>query len=185
MGAGAALAPSPGAGPDLSPTETSVPFNCGNRAPSPCCLVLKRAQYTRSFTSDHCFAFFSYMKFNLHLWLPPRSQHAWPTGTIPARLPTVPSSSQGPSPAEPTPTSHLACACALVTTPPPLQLLCPGWVSPPPGSTPGCPQGLSHCPHSDHGCSSSVSLGWPAGVPSSWLGVWPQHSLSTEQTLHK
>lgn len=37
--AGAALAPSPGAGPNLSPTETSVPFTCGNRAHRPRCIL--------------------------------------------------------------------------------------------------------------------------------------------------
>lgn len=137
-GAGAALAPSPGAGPDLSPTETSVPFTCGNRAPSPRCLVLNRAQYTCSFPSVRCFALFSYKKCNLCLWPPPRSQHTWPMGTVPARLWPRRISSQGLSPAEPTPPSHLAGACAPVTTPAPLQLIWLRWASPPPGSPPGC-----------------------------------------------
>lgn len=121
-----------------------MPFTCGNQAPSPRCLVLNRAQYTCSFTSVRCFALFSYKKCNLCLWPPARNQHAWPMGTVPARLWPRRSSSQDLSPAEPTPPSHLVGACAPVTTPAALQLLWLRWASPPPGSPWGIcrPQGL-------------------------------------------
>lgn len=138
------------------------------------------SQHTCSFTSVRCFAFFSYKKCHLCLWPPPRSQHVRPMGTVPAHLSPHPSSSQGLSPAEPTPPSHLACACAPVTTPAPLQLLWLKWAPPPPGSPPGCLSSTGP-PFTVH----TVSLGWRAGVPSSQPRVWPQHGLSTEQTLCK